>query len=159
MQHIKSLWRAKHYYHYYCYRGTLESPLDCKEIPVNPKGNQSWTVIGRTDAETEAPILWPPDVKNWLHRKTWCWERLKAGGEGDDRGWDGWMASLTWWMWVWASSRSWWRTGKPGMLHSMGSQSQTWLSNSTGWAGLGPSSRKKKIQNFYFYQAFVGLSI
>ena len=46
---------------------TLESPLDCKEIqPVNPKGNQSWIVIGRTDTEAETPVLWPPDVKNWL---------------------------------------------------------------------------------------------
>ena len=52
--------------------------------------------------------------------KIWCWERLKAGGEGDDRGWDGWMASLTQWAWVWSSSRRWWRTGKPGMLQSMG---------------------------------------
>ena len=49
---------------------TLQSPLDCKEIkPVNPKGNQSWIFLGRTDAEAEAPILWPPDVKNWLTRK------------------------------------------------------------------------------------------
>ena len=55
-------------------------------------------------------------------KRPWCWERLKAGGEGDDRGWDGWMASLTWWTWVWASSRSWWWTGKPGILQSMGSQ-------------------------------------
>ena len=55
--------------------------------------------------------------------KTWCWERLKAGGEGDDRGWDGWTASLTRWTWVWASSRSWWWTGKPGVLQFMGSQS------------------------------------
>ena len=74
---------------------TLESPLDCKEIkPVHPEGNQSWIFIGRTDAET--PILWPPDEKNWLNwKRSWCWERLKAGGEGDNRGWDGWMASLT----------------------------------------------------------------
>ena len=55
-------------------------------------------------------------------KKPWCWERLKAGGEGDDRGWDGCMASLTWCTWVWASSRSWWWTGKPGMLQSMWSQ-------------------------------------
>ena len=49
---------------------TLESPLDCKEIqPVHPKGNQSWIFIGRTDAEAEAPILWPPDAKNWLTGK------------------------------------------------------------------------------------------
>ena len=60
---------------------TLESPLDSMEIkPVNPKGNQSWIFIGRTDAEAETPILWPPDSKNWLiEKKPWCWERLKAG--------------------------------------------------------------------------------
>ena len=52
----------------------------------------------------------------------WCWERFKARGEGDDRGWDGWMASLTQWTWVWVGSGSWWRTGKPGILQSMGSQ-------------------------------------
>ena len=65
---------------------TLESPLDCKEIqPVHPKGDQSWIFIGGTDAEAESPILWPPDAKNWLIWKDWCWERLKVGGEGDDR--------------------------------------------------------------------------
>ena len=64
--------------------------------------------------------------------KTWCWERLRAGGEGDDRGWYDWMASLTQWTWVWASFRSWWWTGKPGMLQSMGvPKSQTSLSNWT----------------------------
>ena len=101
---------------------TLESPLDCKEIqPVNSKENQSCLFIGRTDAEVETPSLWPPDVKNWLIWKDpECWERLKAGGEGDDTRWDGWMASLT--RWVWASSRSWWWTGKSGVLQSMGSQ-------------------------------------
>ena len=55
-------------------------------------------------------------------KRLWCWERLKAGGEGDDRGWDGWMASLTLWAWVWASARSRWWTGKPGMLQSKGLQ-------------------------------------
>ena len=65
---------------------TLENPLDYKEIrPVHPKGDQSWIFIGRTDAGAEALILWPPDVK----RKYWCWEILKAGGKGGDRGWDG----------------------------------------------------------------------
>ena len=54
--------------------------------------------------------------------KPWCWERLRAGGEGDDRWWNGWMASSTQWTWVWVSSGSWWWTGKPGMLQSMGSQ-------------------------------------
>ena len=105
---------------------TLESPLDCKQIqPVHPKGDQSWVFIGRTDVEVETPILWPPDVKNWLKRRirrTWCWERLKAGGEGDNRGWDGWMASPTQWTWVWVNSRSWWWTGRPSVPQSMGSQ-------------------------------------
>ena len=54
--------------------------------------------------------------------KTWYWERWQAGGEGDDRGWDGWMASSTQWTWVWANSRSRWWTGRPGVLQSMGSQ-------------------------------------
>ena len=103
---------------------TLESPLDCKEIqPVHPKGNQPWILIGRTDAEAETPILWPPgceELTDW--KRPWCWERLKAGGEEDDRGWDGCMASLTQWTWVWVGSGSWWWTGKPGVLELMGSQ-------------------------------------
>ena len=84
---------------------TLESPLDYREIqPVHPKGNQSWIFIGKTEAEAETPILRPPDVKSWLQlKRPWYWERLKAGGEGDDREWDGWMASPTWWTWVWVS--------------------------------------------------------
>ena len=74
---------------------TLESPLDSKGIkPVNLKGNHSWIFIGRTDAEAKTPVLWLPDVRSWLIGKDpdWCWERLKAGGEGDNRGWDDWMA-------------------------------------------------------------------
>ena len=102
---------------------TPESPLDCKEIqPVHPKGNQSWIFIGRTDAEAETLILWPPDVKNWLIWKDRCWERLKVGGEGAGRGWDGGMASPTQWTWVWVNSGSWWWTGRPGVLQSMGSK-------------------------------------
>ena len=98
----------------------LKSLLDKKEIKlVHPKGNQSWIFIRRTDAEVETPIIWPPDVKNSLIRKD-----LDAGkgGEGDNRGWDCWMASPTRWTWVWASSGSWWWTGKPGVLQSMESQ-------------------------------------
>ena len=102
---------------------TLESPLDCKEIqPVHPKGNQSQIVIGRTDAEAETPILWPPDVKNWL-----IWKGPDAGKDWRQKekrmtGWDGWMASPTWWTWVWVGSGSWWWTGKFGVLQSLGSQ-------------------------------------
>ena len=71
------------------------------------------------------------ELTRW--KKPWCWERAKAGGEGDDRGWDGWMASPTQRTWVWVNPRSWWRTGRPGVLQSMGSQSRTWLS---GWTEL-----------------------
>ena len=84
---------------------TLESPLDTKEIKsVTPKGNQPWILIGRTDAEPEALILWPPDAESTHWKRPWWWERLKAVGEGGDRGWDGWMESLTQWTWVWATS-------------------------------------------------------
>ena len=96
---------------------TLESPLDCKEIkPVNPKGNWSWIFIGRTDVEAESPILWPPVAKNWLIWKDPDAEkdgRLQKGTTEKE------MASLTQWTWVWANSRSWWWTGKPGVLQSM----------------------------------------
>ena len=86
---------------------TLESPLDTKEIkPVHPKGNQPWIFIGRTHAEAEAPILWPPDVKRWLIGKDpECWERLKAGGEGDDRGWNGYIISAIQRTWIWANGK------------------------------------------------------
>ena len=63
---------------------------------------------------------WCEELTLW--KRPWCWERLKVAGEGDNRGWDGWIASPTQWTWVWVSSRSWWRTGKPGMLQSAGSQ-------------------------------------
>ena len=112
---------------------TLESPLDCKEIqPVHPKGNQFWIFIGRTDAEAETDTLatWCEELTHW--KRSWCWERLKAEGEGDNRGWNGWMAPPTQWTWVWASSGSWW-TGKPGMLQSVHgvTKSLTWLSDWT----------------------------
>ena len=103
---------------------TLESPLDSKQIKaVNPKRTQSWIFIGRTDTEAKAPILWPPNAKKLTYwKRLWFWERSKAGGEGDGRGWDGWMESLTWWTSVWAGSGSWWWAGKPGVLQSLGSQ-------------------------------------
>ena len=65
-------------------------------------------------------------------KRPWCWERLKAGEEGHDGGWDGWMALPTQWTWVWASSGSWWWTGRPGVLQPMGvTKSRTWLSDWT----------------------------
>ena len=112
---------------------TLESLLDCKEIrPVLPKGNQYWIFIGRTDAEVEAPILWPPDAKNWLIGKDpdagKDWRQEEKGTMEDEMvGWyhrlDGHEFEQVW---------SWWWTGNPRMLQSMGvAMSWTWLSDWT----------------------------
>ena len=97
----------------WCWRRLLRVPWTAR------RSNQSilkeispGCFFGRNDAKAETPILWP----------LWCWEGLGAGGEGDDGGWDGWMASLTWWTWVWVNSGSWWWTGRPGVLQFMGSQ-------------------------------------
>ena len=99
---------------------SLESPLDCKEIqPVHSEGNQLWDFFGRNDAKAETPVLWPPHAELTHWKRLWCWEGLGAGGEGDDRGWDGWMASPTRWAWVWVNSGSWRWTGSPGVLQSM----------------------------------------
>ena len=81
---------------------TLESPLDCKKIqPVHPKRDQSWMFIGRTDGSWNSNALatWCKEPTHW--KRPWCRNRLKAGGEGDDREWDGWMAPPTHWIWVW----------------------------------------------------------
>ena len=69
------------------------------------------------------------ELTHW--KRLWCWEGMGAGGEGDDRGWDGWMASRSRWAWVWVNSRSWWWTGRPGVLQLMGLQSRTRLSDWT----------------------------
>ena len=103
---------------------SLESPLDCKEIqPVHSEGDQPWDFFGRTDAKAETPVLWPPHVKSWSLEKI-----LMLGGIGGrrKRGWwqrIKWLNGITDMMaWVWVGSRSWWWTGKPGILQSMRSQ-------------------------------------
>ena len=102
---------------------TLESPLDCRKIqPVHPKGDQSWVFIGRTDVETETPILWPPDVKSWLIWKDPYagkdWRQEEKGATEDEMvRWHHWLNGH-----VWVNSGSWWWTGRPGVLWSMGSQ-------------------------------------
>ena len=101
---------------------TLESPLDCKVIqPVPPKAYQSWVFIGLI---LKLKFQYFGHLMRRAHsfEKTLMLKRLKVGGEGEDRVWDGWMASPTWWTWVWASFGSWWWTGKPDVLQSMGSQ-------------------------------------
>ena len=102
----------------WCWRGLLRVPWLQRDQTSQSKGNQSW-IIGKTDAEAEAPVLWPPDAKSWLIRKApdagKDWRQEEKGMTG----WECWMASPTRWTWVQASSRRWWRTGKPGMLQSM----------------------------------------
>ena len=112
---------------------TLESPMDSKEIkPVNPNGNQSWMFIGRTDAEAEAPILWPSNAKSWLIRKDpdagkdWRWE--EKGMTADEMvGWHHWLNGhgFGWILGV--------GDGQGGLAccRSWGAKSQTWLSNWT----------------------------
>ena len=89
--------------------------------PTSPsKENQSWIFIGRTDAEAEYNTLatWCKELTPW--KRPWCWERLKAEGEGDNRGRDGWMTSPIQWTWVWVGSGRWWWTGRPSVLWPRG---------------------------------------
>ena len=130
VMYVCESWTIKKAEHQRCFwimvlEKTLESPLDCKIKPVNPKGNQLWIFIGRTDAE--APKLWPLDeLTHW--KRPWCLERLRSNGEGSSRGWDGWMASLTQWTWVWANLGD--GEGQGGLVRcSPRGQSQTRLSD------------------------------
>ena len=118
---------------------TLESPLDCKEIqPVHPKGRSVLSVHWKDlcwSWNSNILATWCEELTHW--KRPWCWERLKAGGEGDDRGWDGLMASLTQWTWVWVKSGRWWWTGRPGIFGPWGrkeSDTTEHLNWSTDWS-------------------------
>ena len=102
---------------------TLCDPMDCKSVLNIHWEDWCWSWNSNTLA------TWCEELTHL--KRPWSWERLKAGGEGDDRGWDGWMASLTQWTWDWVNSRNWWWIGKPSVLQSMGLQSLTWLRNWT----------------------------
>ena len=128
---------------------TLENPLDSKEIqPVHPKGDQSWVFIGRTDAEAETPILWPPDAKNWLIWKDpdagKDWRQEENGTTEDEMvGWHHWLSG----QWVWAESGSWWWTGRPGMLWFTGLQRvrQNWTTE-LNWTVLLGHKKARELQ-------------
>ena len=128
----KESWVPKNWYFWtVVLEKTLESPLDCKEIkPAHPKGNQSWIFAGRTDAEAETPIFWPPVAKNWLVGKNLDagkdWRQEERGMLEDEMvGWHHWLDGHEFEQ----APGSWWWTRKPGMLLSMGSQrvGQDWV--------------------------------
>ena len=121
----KEIWAPKNW-HFWAevLEKILEIPLDYRDVqPVHPKGNQSWIFIGKDwywSWNSNTLATWCKEPTDW--KRPWCWERLKVGGEREDRGWDGWMVSLTQWTRVWVGSGSWWWTGKPDMLPSITSQ-------------------------------------
>ena len=117
----------------WCWRRLLRVPWTARRSNQSTLKEMSWIFIGRTDAEAEIPILWPPDAKNWLTRndpdagKNWRWEKGMTEDEMV-----GWHHRLNGHEWVWVNSRSWWWSGKPGMLQSI------WLQRDTtelNWIG------------------------
>ena len=131
---------------------TLESLLDSKEIKtVNPEGSQTLIFIGRITTEAEAPILWPSDGKNWLTGKD-PYAGKDWRGEGGDREWDGWMASLTKWTWVWANSGA--NEGQGSLacfsLWDCKESDRTWWLNNNGW---------KRITHKYIFSSVITINI
>ena len=120
----KESWAPKNWYFWtVVLEKILESPLDCKEIQQSILKRSVLSVHWKDwwwSWNSHTLATWCKEPTHW--KRPGCWERLKAGGEVDHRGWDGWMASLTRWTWVWVNSGSWWWTGRPGVLQSMESQ-------------------------------------
>ena len=101
----------------WCWRKLLRVYWTGRRLSLLKEINPEYSLEGLM---LKPKLTWCKELTHW--KRPWCWERLRGGGEGDDRGWDGWMASLTRWTWVWVNSGSWWWTGRPGVLQSMGSQ-------------------------------------
>ena len=123
--HHKERWALKNFcFLTVMFEKTLESPLDLMEIkPVSPKGNESKIIYWKNrywSRSSNTLATWCEELTHW--KKTLMLENIEVTGEGNERGWDIWMASPTPWIWVWESSRSWWWTSKPGMQQSMMSQ-------------------------------------
>ena len=136
----------------WCWRRLLRVPWTAR------KSNQSILKVIGPGCSLEGMMLklksstLATSCKKLTHWKIpWCWEGLRAGGEGEDRGWDGWTASLTRWTWVWVNSGSWWWIGRPGVLQFMGSQSRTRLSD---WTELKSLALKSLSHNFYSVYVF-----
>ena len=104
---------------------TLERLLDCKEIQSILKEISPGYSFEGLKLKLKLQYFGHLMRRADHLKRHWCWESLRAGGEGEDRGWDGWVASLTQWTWVWVDSGSWWRTGRPSVLRFMGSQRDT----------------------------------
>ena len=126
---------------------TPESLLDSKEDQTSQPLRKSTLNIHWKDWcwswSFNTSATWCEELTHW--KRPWCWVRLKAGGEGDDRGWDSWMASLSQWTWTLATSGRWWGTGKPGILQPMG------VSNSRTWLGNWITAATTKISKVYEY--------
>ena len=142
----------------WCWR----SPSDSKEIqPVNPKGNQPWIFIEGLMLKLKLQYFgYLMERTDWLEM-TLMLGKIEAGGERDNRGWDGWTASPTQWTWVWVSSTSWWCTGKSGFLQSMGSQRgrHNWATElkQTCWGSLCRNSILKSLVSEDRHHACMGL--
>ena len=124
----------------WCWRKLLRVPCTAKRSnqSILKEISPEYSLEGCWSWNSNTLATWCKELTPW--KRPWCWERLKAGGEKDDRRWDCWMASLSRWTWVWASSRSWWWTGKPGFLQSMGLQRVgcDWVSE-LNWLAESPS--------------------
>ena len=107
----------------WCWKRLLRVPWTARisNQSILKEINPEYSLEGLSWSWNSNPLAtWYEELTHW--KRPWSWERLKVGGEGDNRGWAGWMTSPTQWTWVWVNSRSWWWTGKPGVLQSMGSQ-------------------------------------
>ena len=138
----KESWALKNWcFELWCWRRLLRVPWTAR------RSNQSTLKEISPDYWLEGLMLnlklqyLAPWCKELTHlKRPWCWERLKAGGEGDERGWDGWMASLTQWTWVWVNSRSWGWTGRPGVVRFMGLKESD-MTERLNWTEVGTDSR------------------
>ena len=126
-----------------CGAGLVVQSLDCKEIKsVNPKGNSPNIHWKDWCSNSNTLPTWCEELTHW--NRPWYWERLRAGGEGDDRGWDSWMASSTWWTWVWASSRSWWWTGSLACCSPWGSKESD-MTEQLNWTDSTPNQPHQDV--------------